>query len=174
LNKDQYRHLSESDLLSYYRNTGDSEWLGLLFERYTVLLLGVCMKYLKNEEEAKDAVQQVFVKALGEIPKYTIDNIGGWLYQVSRNYCFTLLRSQKQHLTEQYMYGVSEEEREPESELWQKENDIDKLKESVCIVLFYLEKKSYNEIVALTGQNINQVKSNIQNGKRNLRIKMMS
>lgn len=41
-----------------------------------------------------------------------------------------------------------------------------------CIELFYLEKKTYNEIMDITGYNFMQVKSFIQNGKRNLKIKL--
>jgi RNA polymerase sigma-70 factor (ECF subfamily) len=39
-----------------------------------------------------------------------------------------------------------------------------------CVTLFYLEKRSYNEIADLTGFSLMQVKSYIQNGKRNLKI----
>ncbi|WP_306343212.1 RNA polymerase sigma factor, partial [Escherichia coli] len=65
--KDNYNHISDNDLLDHYRNDGNNQWLGIFLERYTLLLFGVCMKYLKNEEEAKDAVQQVFVKAIQEL-----------------------------------------------------------------------------------------------------------
>jgi RNA polymerase sigma-70 factor (ECF subfamily) len=43
-----------------------------------------------------------------------------------------------------------------------------------CITLFYLEEKSYQEITAITGYTLNQVKSYIQNGKRNLKIYLTS
>ena len=39
-----------------------------------------------------------------------------------------------------------------------------------CVTLFYLQKKSYQEINELTGFSMLQVKSYIQNGKRNLKI----
>ena len=39
-----------------------------------------------------------------------------------------------------------------------------------CLILFYLEKKSYQEISENTGFSLMQVKSYIQNGKRNLKI----
>jgi RNA polymerase sigma factor (sigma-70 family) len=39
-----------------------------------------------------------------------------------------------------------------------------------CVTLFYLEKKSYQDITQLTGYSLLQVKSHIQNGKRNLKI----
>ena len=42
--------------------------------------------------------------------------------------------------------------------------------QKTCVTLFYLQKKSYSDIVASTGFNIMQVKSYIQNAKRNLKI----
>ena len=39
-----------------------------------------------------------------------------------------------------------------------------------CVTLFYLHKKSYQQITEHTGYTLLQVKSNIQNGKRNLKI----
>src|SRR3954468_1932237 len=56
------------------------------------LLLGVCMKYLKDEEEAKDAVQQIFLKVITELEKYKVDYFKSWLYMVAKNLCLMKLR----------------------------------------------------------------------------------
>ena len=178
-----YQHISDEELISRFRTDGNNDWLGILLERYTMLLFGVCMKYLKNEEQAKDAVQQVFLKALSEVPKYKIDNIGGWLYQVARNLCFSHLRGKKQYTDEDSLQYLAQPEEVPLSLLIEKEKDIDRLKlelqnlkedQRICIASFYLEKKSYNQIAALTGFTVKQVKSHIQNGKRNLKLKLES
>lgn len=178
-----YQHISDEELLSRFRSDGSNDWLGILLERYTMLLFGVCMKYLKHEEQAKDAVQQVFLKALSEVPKYKIDNIGGWLYQVARNLCLSNLRSKKAYSDEESLQYIAQPEEVPLSLLIEKEKDIDRLKKEllnlkeeqrVCIAAFYLEKKSYQQISELTGFSIKQVKSHIQNGKRNLKLKLES
>ncbi|HRD43058.1 MAG TPA: sigma factor, partial [Ferruginibacter sp.] len=70
---------SDSELLERFSQTRDNEHLGILLQRYTYLLLGVCMKYLKNEEEAKDAVQQVFLKVIHELPKYKVEYFKSWI-----------------------------------------------------------------------------------------------
>jgi RNA polymerase sigma-70 factor (ECF subfamily) len=182
LSKD-YQHISDEELLSRFGSDGNNDWLGILLERYTMLLFGVCMKYLKHEEQAKDAVQQVFLKALSEVPKYKIDNIGGWLYQVARNLCLSNLRSKKEYSDEESLQYIAQPEEVPLSLLIEKEKDIDRLKKEllnlkeeqrVCIAAFYLEKKSYQQISELTGFSIKQVKSHIQNGKRNLKLKLES
>lgn len=178
-----YQHISDEELLARFRADGNNEWLGIVLERYTMLLFGVCMKYLKHEEQARDAVQQVFLKAISEVPKYKIDNIGGWLYQVSRNLCLSLLRSKKHYTDEESLQYVAQPEEVPLSLLVEREKNIDRLKaelqnlkedQRICIASFYLEKKSYLEISEQTGYSIKQVKSHIQNGKRNLKLKLES
>lgn len=176
-----FKHIDDEELLARFRADGNNDWLGILLERYTLLLFGVCMKYLKHEEQAKDCVQQVFLKALSEVPKYKIDNMGGWLYQVAKNMCLSLLRSKKDHSSEDQLQYLVQPEEIPLSALIEKERHIDKLKaelgnlkedQRICIASFYLEKKSYHQIAEETGFDIKQVKSHIQNGKRNLRMKL--
>jgi RNA polymerase sigma-70 factor (ECF subfamily) len=82
----RYDHITDAELLDYYYADKNQEWIGILLERYTLLLLGVCMKYLKDENEAKDCVQQIFLKVLTEIGKYRIDYFKSWLYMVAKNH----------------------------------------------------------------------------------------
>jgi RNA polymerase sigma factor (sigma-70 family) len=90
-----YSHIPDQELLDHYYADGNTRWLGLLLSRYTLLLFGVSMKYLKNEEEAKDAVQYVFLKALTEIPKYKVTWFKSWIYMITRNHCLMVLRSDR-------------------------------------------------------------------------------
>lgn len=176
--KDLYAHISDQELLEKFKRDQDNIWLGILLQRYTLLLLGVCMKYLKDEEAAKDAVQQVFLKAITELQKYRVDYLKSWLYTIARNYCLMQLRD-KNHVV-----SVSDEMNiidEPSAELsaTDKEHTLNLLEISIkelnapqqtCVTLFYLQKKSYLEIVENTGFSLLQVKSYIQNGKRNLKL----
>ncbi|MBA2250649.1 MAG: sigma-70 family RNA polymerase sigma factor [Chitinophagaceae bacterium] len=172
-------HIDDSELLERFYNDHNNEWLGILLPRYTLLLFGVCMKYLKNEEEAKDCVQQVFLKAIGELHKYKVEYFKSWIYMIAKNQCLMKLRDKGKYtveITEQITIQPSVEER---SDLLQQENILKDMtialqqlssEQQRCITLFYLEKKSYTEIATITGFNMNQVKSYIQNGKRNLKL----
>ena len=53
---------SDEDLLQEFRKNLNSELIGVLFNRYSHLVLGICMKYYKNTEDAKDGVMQIFEK----------------------------------------------------------------------------------------------------------------
>ncbi len=175
---------SDATLLDLYKQDKDTKWLGYLFERYSLLVFGVCMKYLKQVNDAKDATQLVFEKAFVEINKYEVSFFKSWIYSIARNHCLMQLRS-KGHQTV-FMDTIPEELGEDltTKDLFNSNEDllekqIENLGEAIqhlnqeqktCIELFYLQKLSYRDIEEKTGFNFQQVKSHIQNGKRNLRI----
>jgi len=175
---------SDAALLDLYKKDKDTKWIGYLFERYTLLVFGVCMKYLKQVNDAKDATQQVFEKAFVEVNKYEVTYFKSWIYSIARNHCLMQLRGKG--LQTVFMETLPEELGEnfnTQELLDAKENlheqQIENLGDAIahlnqeqqlCIDLFYLQKLSYKEIEEKTGYSFQQVKSHIQNGKRNLRI----
>jgi len=180
LKSQKYNDASDSELLQNFYTDHDNEWLGILLPRYTLLLLGVCMKYLKNEEDAKDCVQQVFLKIISELHKYKVDYFKSWIYMIAKNHCLMRLRDKGKVPVElnEHLINVKDETDEKIS-LIEKDILLNKMMVAIknlnreqqqCVSLFYLDKKSYSEISEITGFTIMQVKSHIQNGKRNLRI----
>jgi len=182
LNSEKYKHIEDQQLLQQFYADNNNEWLGILLQRYSLLLFGVCMKYLKNEEEAKDGVQQVFIKAITELHKYKVDYFKSWIYMVAKNHCLMKLRDKGKYTTEindQLLASpdeITDRKRHIEKDLVLSNLEAALLQlnkeQQLCITLFYLEKKSYQEITISTGFTILQVKSHIQNGKRNLKILM--
>jgi RNA polymerase sigma factor (sigma-70 family) len=179
---DRYPHITDEQLLNNFYNDRDNHWLGVLLERYTLLLYGVAMKYLKNEEEAKDAVQQVFLKAITELNKYHVQYFKSWLYMVTKNHCLMRLR-QKPGFHKDVAEEQIADESDPASKYHHLEKDrhlqlmsdsLDELnhEQKQCVTLFYLQKKSYQQIADESGYTVMQVKSYIQNGKRNLKMIM--
>lgn len=177
----QHEHMTDQELLEQFYADHDNEWLGILLQRYTLLLLGVCMKYLKNEEEAKDGVQQVFLKVIQELHKYRVDYFKSWLYMVAKNHCLMKLREKQGKITVEINERLTaRESHETDMEIHlQNEKALMLMDESLkqlnpeqqqCVTLFYLEKKSYQEVSETTGFSMLQVKSYIQNGKRNLKL----
>ncbi len=173
----------ESGLLQQYLDTGKLDVLAELYNKYIHLVYGVCLKYLSNRDESKDAVSKIFEILITEIPKFEIQNFKSWLYVVTKNYCLMEIRKRKaeqrrlQAYSEEIFMESTEvlhpidEVSEPnlENEL---RNCIEKLKEEQqqCILMFYYEKKCYKEISDNLKINQGKVKSFIQNGKRNLKI----
>ncbi|HOA37912.1 MAG TPA: sigma-70 family RNA polymerase sigma factor [Flavihumibacter sp.] len=180
MNSGKYAQYSEQELLERFYADRNKEWLGALLERYTLLLLGVCMKYLKQEDAARDAVQQIFLKAITEMEKYRVDYVKSWLYMIARNYCLMQFRDKNRFPVEINDRMPLEEDRENQLlEAKEKEKMLTFMHEELaqlgdeqrqCVTLFYLEKKTYQQVAEQTGYNLGQVKSFIQNGKRNLRL----
>ena len=177
---DRYAHLTDQELLEKFYSERDNHWIGIVLQRYTLLLFGVSMKYLKNEVEAQDAVQQIFLKAITELNKYKVEYFKSWLYMVCKNYCLMKIRDrQGKRPTEIRESMVLIAEDNNTDYLLDKDRVLDVMETTLeelnpeqkdCIKLFYLEKQSYQEISERTGFSLMQVKSYIQNGKRNLKI----
>lgn len=174
--------LSDPDIISNYKKHGDPDMLAPLFDRYIHLVFGVCLKYLKNKEDAKDAAMEVMESLITKLLKHEISNFPSWLHTVSRNHCLMKIRNRKEIIINKNERIVNEQKfMESEDELHQKIEEETQLvdmeraistlapEQRKCIEMFYLEKKSYNEITEETGYDLKKVKSYIQNGKRNLR-----
>lgn len=178
MNPEQYAHISDQQLLENFHRDKDNQWLGILLQRYTILLFGVGMKYLNNADDARDLVQVVFLKAITELQKYKVDNFKPWIYQVAKTTCLMKLRKKNGRTTElkeeQTIFVGTDyfESLEMEQKMQLMDESIHDLNEEQkqCVTLFYLEKKSYSEIAEATGYPITKVKSSLQNGRRNLRI----
>jgi RNA polymerase sigma factor (sigma-70 family) len=185
LSKNNYHSVADEDLVEYYRNSHDTVYVGELYTRYTHLVYGVCMKYLQNDNDAKDATMQIFEKLLKELKKHHITAFKPWLYMVVKNYCMMEFRkaaSQKtntQKIVKEQQQNVEtdvdahlDEKAEKELMLNGLEKGLSALKpeQQQCVKLFYLEELSYKDIAEKTGFSLNDVKSHIQNGKRNLKL----
>ena len=168
-------------LVQQYRKEGNIDILGELYNRYMELVYGVCLKYMKEPEDAKDCVINIFEELIIKLKKYEVDNFKGWLYQLAKNHCLMKLRGKKNqpyvidadimHLQENiHLDGVMEKE----TQLNTMEYCIEQLphEQKQAIELFYLKEKCYKEIADSTQTDINKVRSFIQNGRRNLKICM--
>jgi RNA polymerase sigma-70 factor (ECF subfamily) len=180
----QSHHKTDEELIDEFTSSGSLEVLGELYSQYMHLVYGVCLKYLKERDDAKDAVMQIFEKIITEIPKQSIGNFRGWLYVVTRNFCLMHLRSMKsqdEKLIEwandtsvfmEYssaLHPIDEDGEEMEKDL---EDCIKRLKDEQAesIRLFYYENRCYSEIAACLNTDEKKVKSHLQNAKRNLKL----
>lgn len=182
LSKHHYKDQSDEELIALYKKTDDLAIVGVLYDRYTALTFGVCLKYLKDREESRDAVMQIFEKLIVTLKEHEINVFKGWLYVTARNHCLMQIRSKKgknfeelsPFLMETGGNGHQEQGTEIEGDLRKLEKCMEALgnEQKQCVQLFYLQQKCYKEITESTGYDLNKVKSYIQNGKRNLKICM--
>ena len=177
-------YVSDEELLKRYKETSNKEVFADLFKKHATVVYGTCLFYLQDKDEAQDATMQLFEKLMIDINNREIDNFKGWLSFVVRNHCISLIRKQKSQTKNVKLYyefeyqDVNFEIEDAinrvgdEQMLGQMKNCLPKLKEAqrICIELFYLKNKSYQDIANETGYTLNEIKSYIQNGKRNLKL----
>ncbi len=180
--KYQFEQLDDQELIQVFLREKNPLTITILYERYAHLVMGSCLKYLKNKENAQDITLKIFGELAEKLEKHTIQHFKSWLYQVTRNECFMYLRKHKGHHTTPIdslpIAAASDDEAhiilEKEAQLSLLEQAIATLKEEQkqCVELFYLQDQSYQQISEGLNISLNTVKSAIQNGKRNIKIWM--
>jgi RNA polymerase sigma factor (sigma-70 family) len=183
------KDLKDEELIALHISEGGNKWIEELFDRHIRFVVAVCMKYVKDKELAKDIAMQVFEKAITDLPRFDIHNFKSWIYKVSCNASLMHIRSEKKRAEvsiddEKSAYAIMEsgisqhhtndEGLNGELRLQQLEAALLNLdaEQKQCIELFYLNDKSYKDVASITGFSLNEVKSHIQNGKRNLKNNM--
>lgn len=171
--------LPDEDLVAAYKADGDQKVLSDLYQRYMELVYGVCLKYFKDDENARDAVLSIYEELISKVKRYEIQHFKSWLYQLAKNYCLMKLRSDKrftksntdvtlmQNEEEVHLNGVLEKEEHFKHMYFCLQQLVPEQKQ--VVELFYLNGKCYNEIAETTGIEWNKVRSFIQNGRRNLK-----
>jgi RNA polymerase sigma-70 factor (ECF subfamily) len=177
---DRKKKLSDEDLLHQYRESGDAGYFGELYNRYIPLLYGICLKYLGDADNAQDAVMQLFEQIFPKILQYDVKVFRTWIYSVAKNHCLQILRKETNVIivdfnteimeSDEVLNLLSEEEADEERKTVLRQC-IEKLpaEQHKAILRFFMEEMSYQDIVDNEGYTLNQVKSYIQNGKRNLK-----
>lgn len=174
----KYASLNDEELLILFKSEPNNAILGEYYLRYGHLAMGVALKYLKNIPDAEDITMIVFEKLPGKLQKHSISNFKNWLYSVVKNEC--LMRLRKKNYASSDLVTELEQKDELE-EVALKEEQLELLEQAIkelnkeqqnCIHLFYIKNKSYQEISVEINLDIKKIKSAIQNGKRNLKIKL--
>jgi RNA polymerase sigma-70 factor (ECF subfamily) len=175
-------HQTDEELLQYYRNTGKADSFGQLYDRYIPLVYGVCLKYLRDADDAQDAVMQLFEELLPKVLQYEIKVFRTWLYKVIQNHCLQILREKERTIqvelhanfmdSDEILHLLDEEDDESNERTQALRKCMEELPENqrISVTYFFMDERSYADIVELTGYSLKSVKSYIQNGKRNLKI----
>ncbi|NNF35805.1 MAG: sigma-70 family RNA polymerase sigma factor [Saprospiraceae bacterium] len=168
----------ESQLITKFKETGDQKFLAELYKPYMSLVYGLCLKYFRNTHDAEDAAMDVYISIGNKLMRHDVNNFKSWLYVVTKNHCLDKLRSRgtktPKEKEAQLMY--SEEVFHPDSN--DDDSEVKQLKKCMetlsddqrnCVNMFYFQKRSYEEITKATKYSWGQVRSYIQNGRRNLK-----
>jgi RNA polymerase sigma-70 factor (ECF subfamily) len=176
----KYRQCSDEELILLFKEKQDSAFIGILYERYSHLVMGVALKYLKNVEESQDITSKIFEELPSKLAKHSVDFFKSWLYRVTMNEAFQVLRKKGVEISTD-QFPMLETETTNQEEILSKEKQLEALEKAIeelkpeqkkCIQLFYLQEKSYAEIAQELNLELMKVKSYIQNGKRNIKLQL--
>lgn len=168
--------MTDKELLNKYITDKDEKAFSQLYTKYHHLVYLVCIKYLKDHAEAQDLSTEIFVKVMKDVSRFDIKNFKSWLLQVTRNACLMFIRDRKH-------FSVEFEEKYVDQTLDQKDFQSEEEKfnrldycisvlseeQRTCVKLFFNEGLKYQEIENQTGFTFKNIKSFLQNAKRNLK-----
>lgn len=188
---DIYHELSDEAIVEAFESAANPEALSVLFRRYTHLVYGVCCKYFSEEPDRQDVSIRIFQRVADRLQGSAVKNFSYWLGVVAKNECISELRERKtyrEHL-HQFKSQKNSDESYVENEGYHRllldslsDQDVQEMvsgmmeelsaDQKLCIHLFFFRELSYKEIMHETGFSYEEVKTHLQNGKRNLRIKI--
>lgn len=171
--------MTDQELIELYIRKNDNQIVEELYLRYSHLVFGVCMKYLKHIQNAEDLTIDLFAELPQKLTTHKIIHFKSWLYTTTKNSCLMILRKRngyKTNIDDQFIEQTEDENLSSkeilEIKLEALEIALGELneKQATCIKAFYLEKRCYDQISKTENLTLNEVKSYIQNGKRNLKL----
>ena len=182
LNRRTYlRKLSDEDIISLYKEKQWTSCIDELYQRYAHMVFGVCMKYVKQIENAEDLTLSLFASLTEKLLQHQVQHFKSWLYVSARNSSLMFLRANKKNIELKDDDVLCDDGDQRLDEKLEKDELIESLimvfeelkqEQRIYIQLFYLQKKSYEEVAKITNYSMKELKSHLQNGKRNLKILM--
>jgi RNA polymerase sigma-70 factor, ECF subfamily len=156
----------------------------LLVEAHQFMVYRLSFRLLCNEEDARDAVQETFIRCWLSLKSFDYTrNFSTWIYAIASHYCYDKLKASKKNLfvplEERYDKTVEDN---PESQLLNRElgNKIAAFteglspKQKLVFTLKELEDLEIQDITEITEMTPNQIKSNLHHAKSYLQKKLQS
>jgi RNA polymerase sigma factor (sigma-70 family) len=166
---------TDAELVERYRRTRDEVSFERLFGRHRAWVTRVCGRLLRSDSLARDAAQDVFVRAIDRIESLQGDNFAGWLKAIAVNHCLNIIDREKRWAPLEAAGAPPSPAPAADVRLLQSERlalaarIIGRMPERQRIVfcMKYIDGCSYEDIERLTGFSANEVKSYVQNARRN-------
>ena len=171
--------ISDQDLVAGAL-AGDGEAFGVLVERYERAVYNLCLRMLRNVEDAKDASQESFFKAYRSLRTFKLGaKFSTWILTIAYNASCDRLSKRKHdsgaELTDRADLGPGPaEETERADEARRLRRAIDSLPEKyrAVITLYHLQGLQYDEIALILGLPMGTVKTHLFRGKELLRKRL--
>jgi RNA polymerase sigma-70 factor (ECF subfamily) len=175
---------SERALLERLARMDEAAWRWL-FNEYSDIIYGFCLRMVRSREDARDIRQEVFARAIGAIGKFRGDaSIKTWLLQIARNSCLTHIEAAKKHMvcTPDYDLVANLPSEEPGTDCSTTSSELREALELAigelepmfreAILLREVDGQPYEEIARITGVTIDTVKTRIHRARLKLKKRL--
>lgn len=143
-----------------------------IYERQVKRVYCTAMIYLKNKEDAEDAVQNVFIKLIEKPREFeSLEHEKAWFIMVTKNYCKDVLKSSWFRKVELGDLPELVQEDEEEQELLVHICSLGKKYREV-IYLYYYEEYSVKEISKILQRKESTIQTQLATARKKLRIKL--
>lgn len=152
---------------------GDRHAMALLIDNHKHFAFNLALKIVKNEDVAKDVVQQSFLSVLENLSKFRDEaKFSTWLYRIVHNESLKHLRFQSRtsdynQISEPAYCNDTSENDESYTQLYRSIELLREQEKSV-IMLFYLAEKPIKEIEKITGLSKSNIKVLLHRGRLKL------
>ena len=174
---------TEKDIIAQCQQ-GDTAAFRHVVERYQTMLFTLGLKMLGDEEEAKDIVQDTFLKAWEHIGQYdTRYSLSTWLYTIASRLCMSRMKRMQrlvslpgdEQVLRRYMNQMDGQRQLENSELAAIVRVLAEglgAKQRAVFTLCHLEGLDNQEIEERTGLNARQVKSNLYAARQTVKQRL--
>ncbi|MEC0094279.1 RNA polymerase sigma factor [Paenibacillus macquariensis] len=132
--------------------TGDKQAYALIIQRFQRRILVYCYYLLKSQEEAEDAAQDIFIKGLEHIHRYSHTvSLSAWLYKIAHNHCVDLIKKRNKNHQSLMAYKANREQEKDHGYTDMIHDLLEHLhvEERQILLLRSLEEYSFEEIAAI-------------------------
>lgn len=171
------KSISDEEAIAAYLETQNANYFNILYDRYSKKVFGKCYSLLKSEAKAEDAAQEIFVKVLLNLSKFSgKSKFSTWLYSITYNFCIDAIRKNKKNVgvlvDDIGIYGDEVEDDIEDTELMEK--NVFRLKEVLNVIpagdkaillMKYQDEFSIKEICSIIDKSESAVKMKIKRAK---------
>ncbi len=171
---------TDLELITHYVREQDSTYFTVLYRRYAAKVFAKCISMLADEGLARDATQDIFIKVLLNLSKFTeLSSFSTWVYSITYNYCIDLIRKKKKmplifsEDVGKVSQGVEEMDELPDSVLLEMEQTrLEKVFEHLppgdkaILMMKYIDDLSIKEIGTVLNKTESAIKMQILRAKQ--------
>lgn len=149
---------------------GNKEAFRHLYDEYVSYAIRTAKAITRNEELAKDAVQETFIRVYRNISSYDSTlSFGAWFYRILVNECNRLLNKEKKTIPiDPSLVEILEASKEDTTDLYEIIQSMSDLYR-IPLLLKYIQRFSEKEVAEILDLNQNTVKSRLFNGRNLLK-----